>query len=474
MRKPESKPRAGARSPESGPHAPRAPLRCRLRPALQPARCTRPASSIPRLRRKATVRGPRRVAPADGARYRGRVSRLAANAPKMALVRLLFWMHFVASVLVPFFRDWGGLSFSQILLLNAWFMTWCFLLEVPTGAVADRFGRKGSVVSGAALSAGAALLYASTPRYELFLLAELVFALSYALVSGADEALVVDSLAASGRAADTQRAISRLESSKLGGILLGGLAGSGIADAFGLRAPMLAQAAPAAIAAVVALTLVEPPHERAARAGSYRGQLLRGITALRERPALRALGLDLVAHGSLAWLLIWTYQPRLEAAGLPLALFGAVHAALCLAQIAWLQAAPRIEARLFGPRAAVARARLLSGAAAATGVSYLALSATDAPAAVVAAVLACGAFGLTRPVLFAGALHAQIDARDRATVVSTLSMLRTLGVAIVNPIAGLVADRSLPALLAGLGAAVLLLVLATRPAARHLEASAGR
>jgi hypothetical protein len=408
------------------------------------------------------------------ARYRLRMPEVARNLLTLAAIRGLFWMHFVASALVPFFRDWGGLGYAQILLLNAWFMGWSFLLEVPTGAIADRFGRKTSVALGAAVSCLAALLYASAPRYEVFLVAEILFALSYTLVSGADEALAVDSLHALGRGAEVQRALSRLESWKLGGILVGGLGGSVIAAELGLRAPMLAQSIPAALAALLALTLSEPARSaRAPRSASYRALLVRGVTALRTRPALRALALDLVAHASLAWLVIWTYQPRLEDAGVPLAAFGTVHAALCVGQIGWIAAAPRVEARLFGAGAR-ARARTLTLSSVATGIAFLALARAEGAPAVIGAVLAAGIFGLVRPVLFGAALHAHIGAEERATVVSTISMLRMLGVALVNPLAGLVADRSLPLLLALLGVAILGLAAATRPRARWLEAPASR
>jgi hypothetical protein len=43
---------------------------------------------------------------------------------------------------VPVFREWGRLSFTAIFALQAWFMLMSFLLEVPTGTVADRFGRR--------------------------------------------------------------------------------------------------------------------------------------------------------------------------------------------------------------------------------------------------------------------------------------------------------------------------------------------
>ncbi len=40
----------------------------------------------------------------------------------MYLVRLLYNTFFISAVLVPFYTDWGGIKFSRILFLNAWFM----------------------------------------------------------------------------------------------------------------------------------------------------------------------------------------------------------------------------------------------------------------------------------------------------------------------------------------------------------------
>ncbi len=87
----------------------------------------------------------------------GRLGGLEGNLLKMAAVRLLFWTFLMSGVVIPFFREWGRLSYTQIFLLQAWFMLMNFLLEVPTGAVADRFGRKASITAGCFLMAVATL-----------------------------------------------------------------------------------------------------------------------------------------------------------------------------------------------------------------------------------------------------------------------------------------------------------------------------
>jgi MFS family permease len=389
--------------------------------------------------------------------------RFARNPALLAAIRFLFFLHFVSSVLIPFLRDWGGLSYLEILFLNAWFMAWSFLLEVPTGVVADRFGRRISVALAGAAASAAALVLAAAPRYPLFLLGEVLFAASTALLSGADEALLYDSLRALGREDRATRSIAQLEAWKLAGIVSGALAGGPLAAQLGLRAPLLAQAAPAALAALLALALVEPAHAEAAPRPGSRELLLGSLRHLREHPVLRALALDLVACASLAWLVIWLYQPQLERVGIPLAFFGTVHAGMCLGQIALLGGAARFERLLGGRR------RLVRLAAWLPGLAYLVLAVASSAVTVVVAIVLLASFGLSRPVLFSGALHRHIPSLQRATVLSSISMLRTLAIALVNPLVGLVADRSMQGALLGLGVAALGVALLTRRWEQPLE-----
>ena len=41
-----------------------------------------------------------------------------SNIWKMYAVFLFFYMHFIAAVLVPFFTEWGGISYFRVLFLN--------------------------------------------------------------------------------------------------------------------------------------------------------------------------------------------------------------------------------------------------------------------------------------------------------------------------------------------------------------------
>jgi predicted MFS family arabinose efflux permease len=391
----------------------------------------------------------------------------AGNVRRLYAIRFCYWFHTVAAILVPFFRDWGGISLGRILLLNAWFMLWNFLLEVPTGSVADRFGRRVSLGLGTALGAIGTLVYVSAPRFEIFLLAEIVFALSYTLCSGADEALLYDSLGDREVAAErAPSAFARLESCKLAGIVAGALLGSLLATGLGLRATMAFQALPMALGCALTFSLREPPRRAPGEAAlGYFETLRDGLRHFADAPALRPLAFDAVAIGAMIFLVIWLYQPLLEAAGIGLAAFGSVHVALSLGQIAVLGSLGRLGA-LFGSRRA-----LLRGLAFVAGMGLVTLGLVREAWAVVALVVVTASFGLARTPILTSAMNLHIPSSHRATVLSVVSGLRTLGIVAANGAASFGVGRSLHATVLALGAGVLVLAALSRVREEQLGSS---
>lgn len=390
---------------------------------------------------------------------------MTGNLRRLLFVRGLYWTHFVAAVLVPFFTDWGGLTLTQVFTLNAWFMLWSMLFEMPTGAVADRFGRKWSIVLGSVVTATACLVYVSTPRFAVFLGAEVLFGLGGALVSGADEALAYDSLVAAGEAHRAPTWLARLQAAQLFGIVVGALGGSLIASRWGLRAPVALQAIPILLAGTLASTLVEVESTSGRRPSvGYGALLLAGIRWLRGSPKLRIVAGDMVGVGALAWTLVWLYQPLLERAGVPRSAFGPVAAVLCVAQTAVLHRLEWLVAACGG------RARYLHGAAAVAGLAMIALSATARPAIVVALLVVAMGLGHTRTPVAAAVINAGIDSAERATTLSTVSTLRTLAICIVNPLAGWLADRSVGVAVGVLGGATLAMAVLSPLREEHLRA----
>ncbi|HBT97818.1 MAG TPA: MFS transporter [Desulfobulbaceae bacterium] len=127
--------------------------------------------------------------------------------------RVFFNNRFYYPVFTILFVDYG-LTVEQFSLLNTIWALTVVAAEVPSGALADAFGRKRLVVLAAALTTVelAAMAFAPTGNasllFSLFLASRVLSGLADAASSGTDEALAYDSLAAAGLAYEWPKALS--------------------------------------------------------------------------------------------------------------------------------------------------------------------------------------------------------------------------------------------------------------------------
>lgn len=91
------------------------------------------------------------------------------------------------------------ISLTQIAIIDMIILASALVLELPTGALADLIGRKKSISISFLVSAMAYFLFAYADSFYLFLIAGLGFGLGDALLSGALEALVFDTLKQNGK-----------------------------------------------------------------------------------------------------------------------------------------------------------------------------------------------------------------------------------------------------------------------------------
>ena len=129
------------------------------------------------------------------------------NWRRFVLFRVLFNSRFYYPVLAVLFLDLG-LSATEYTLLNfAWALAIVFT-DLPAGVLADRIGRKPLVVAAAVFMVLEMTLLSAAPRHGgmvllLCCLANRVLSgMAEGMASGADEALVFDSLAERGRSGE--------------------------------------------------------------------------------------------------------------------------------------------------------------------------------------------------------------------------------------------------------------------------------
>ena len=129
--------------------------------------------------------------------------------------RVFFHARFYYPIFTILFLDFG-LTLEQFALLNAAWAATIICAEVPSGALADRWGRRRLVRIAGALMVLEMLLLCLTPAgatpwlFWIFLANRILSGLAEAAASGADEALAYDALAERGRAGEWPHVLEAL------------------------------------------------------------------------------------------------------------------------------------------------------------------------------------------------------------------------------------------------------------------------
>jgi MFS family permease len=365
------------------------------------------------------------------------------NIRKLYILNFFVSMQLFAGVTIPFFTIWGGISISQFLLLESFFSVCIFLFEVPTGAIADRFGRKKTISCSILFLIIGALVYSSTPNFYIFMLGEFFWAIGASLASGCDEALVYDTLRKIKKEKSSKSVFSKYESAGLMGLVLGAPLGSFIASVAGLQAPMILLTVPLSIALAISFTLKEPKFAR--KKIDYLKTMLDGTKYFFTHKTLKILAFDMISVSLVAYFLFLLNQKMLLNAGLGVEYLGFVFSAFVLAQIVVINNFSRLE-RLFG-----SKKRLIFFSSMIAGVMLIVGNMTSYLPLVLVSIVVAVAFGSSRSVLFSSYYNKFIPSNKRATVLSSISMTRRLTIAIANVLIGIFIDSYFTFALIALG-----------------------
>jgi MFS family permease len=359
-----------------------------------------------------------------------------------------------SAVLVPFFTEWGGLTLFQVQLIQSWFMLWSFLLEVPTGTVADYLGRKHSIAIGALFAAFAMFLYGTIPSFINFLIAEFILALGFALVSGADKALIYDSLKDAGRENDAKKIFGKTHSMMLISMGIAAPIGSLIAQWFGLNIPILLGSIVFLLGSAVAWSIKEPKKYNIKRKrANYFKIAGKGLKFFYTHKSLRILAADAIIVSSATYFIFWFYQPLLQEINFPIYYFGVIQTMMISAEIIVASNFSRLE------KLAGSEKKYLAFSALITAFSLFFAAIFPNIWTIVLLIVLGGGFGVTRLELITAHMQKFIPSEQRATIISSFSMFRRLAMFVINPVIGLIATYSLHTALFILGTLPLMVFL---------------
>jgi DHA1 family quinolone resistance protein-like MFS transporter len=390
---------------------------------------------------------------------------LHSNVSRVVLLTFFARLHFYLHASSLFLMD-RGLSLFEVNALDSIVLLSVFLAEVPTGIIADRIGRKWSVMIGLLLHATGELLVVFGYSFPAFAFMCVLIGIGFAFQSGATESLIYDTLPEEGRENAMKRAMGSVGSAgNLGFVispLLGSLIVAGLTQDQFARAIVLT-ASSIYLAALFAVLLKEPPTPWHSGRPHPLSILRGGLGEVRASRPLQRIALVTIFLG-FGGALISLVPPHLVAHDAPTFLIGASLAFGSLLATFTQKYAYLLES-LLGRRAG------LVAAVALPGVLFLLLGlASGAYPIFTLVVLIYGAAPMRMPLLSAYQ-NGHISSGRRATVLSLINMLAMLWHAIGTLVAGALADRSIPLVFLLTGAIVLMATAALRVDKIPLEAA---
>lgn len=205
----------------------------------------------------------------------------------------LIWM----PIWMIYMIDGRGMSLTQVATMESVFWITVVLMEVPTGAVADRWGRRVSLCLGSCGFVIASVAFAFADDYVGLTISYTIMAVAMTLHSGAGQALLFDTLRCLGRTHEYERHVGRAEALSFATLVAAMLLGGPLTALLGFVNTILLGAATMGGACAAALLLREPP-----RRESEFGAEFGAVGA--DEPA--AEGREGVVRNMLAgWLTIW-------------------------------------------------------------------------------------------------------------------------------------------------------------------------
>ena len=384
-------------------------------------------------------------------------TKLKTNNYILYLYAFLSKLHFFGSLCVPFYLNRLGISYALMFTIETIFSICIFLFEIPTGIIADKFGRKISLFLGTLLFGISHLISGTTLNIGIFIFGQIIGAIGLSLESGADKALIYENSKYQNKTPQEISAIaSRFDGFGTVGMLIAFPLGSifvasGIFNyTSSLGLVFIATGISAVFASIIILFIKEPKNILSNEKNNletstenkkieHKKLLLenaKGCLYAFKNPELRKLSLDYSVISAFTFLMFWFYQSLLLENNINIALNGFVASGFNLAASILLFASGFIQKKI-----GTSRTRFLS--AFIPGVLYiLVFFFYKNIYAILIAIFGITMLRLFRNPILITQMNLKIQDENRATVLSGVSMFNRIIVAIFYPLSGMLMDKN--------------------------------
>ena len=373
------------------------------------------------------------------------------NIYYLYLIKISKWLMLIMPIVALFYNA-NGLSDFDIYLLQAIYSVSVAVMEIPSGYMADIVGRRTTLILGSILGLSGYIIYSFSYSLSSFLCAEIILGIGGSFISGADSAMLFDSLAAVRRKHRYLQFEGRITSLGNFAETAAAICGGVIAAILGYRAVYIAQAAIAALAIPASIMLLEPPRQiLGERPGFQHIFAVCRRAVLTDQKLSSTIFLSSVT-GIATLCMAWSSQIFFVTHGLTETAITPIWVTLNLTVA--IVAAFAVQTRRFlGSKLSLGLIIVF------IPVAYIFLGSLPFMYGLIILYLFYAVRGYATPVL-KDLVNQNCDSATRATVLSIRSLIIRFGFALLGPAIGLISDAaslSLAFILTGL----LLLVLAT-------------
>ncbi|MBU1124366.1 MFS transporter [Patescibacteria group bacterium] len=321
-----------------------------------------------------------------------------------------------------------NVNVNQFFLILGFFAIITLILEIPSGYMSDRWGRKSTLLTGSIAASTGILLWATSNGFMQYMVGEFFWAIGFVCFSGTVEATMYDTLLEQGKENSYRIIASRTQSINATVQAIVSIIGGFIAAAISLRAAYWITV-PFVLATIpLVFTLIEPTRHKLQETGHI--DLITRVTmdTLFRQATLSKIVLLSATTISMIGILLWSTQPYQVLIQLPTKYFGITHAIALFMAAIFAQIIPKLEKRFDDRLIFLIIVILIIG-------TYLTLGFTVSMFGLAILLMGRSLIGAVLPL--SNTLINRMTSSDiRATVLSVRSFSSTLIIAIASPIIG--------------------------------------